>query len=74
MQTRNITLAVSTEAHHNARLWAAQHDVSLSAVVSALLHGLPTNPNAVLAARDLRRRRSQARSQSPSQPNPTATL
>jgi hypothetical protein len=50
MRTRNVTLAISHEAHHKARLWAAQYDVSLSAVVSALLEGLPTNPNARRAA------------------------
>ncbi|MGA9586134.1 MAG: hypothetical protein WBQ95_12445 [Terracidiphilus sp.] len=50
MPTRNVTLAISQEAHLTARLWAARHDVSLSAIVSALLEGLPNNPNAVRVA------------------------
>ena len=59
MRTRNVTLAISIEAHHRARLWAAQHDVSLSAVVSALLEHLPTNPNAARAAHSVRRPQPQ---------------
>ena len=34
--------AISPEAHLKARLWAAHHDVSLSAVISTLLEGCPT--------------------------------
>jgi len=46
MPTRNVTLAISPEAHLKARLWAAHHDVSLSALISTLLEGLSSNPNA----------------------------
>lgn len=54
MRTRNITVAVSIEAHHKARLWAAEFDVSLSAILSALLEQLPTNPNAARIASHMR--------------------
>jgi hypothetical protein len=55
MRKRNLTLAISPEAHLKARLWAARYDVSLSAIVSTLLEGLPDNPKAVRAAERSRR-------------------
>jgi hypothetical protein len=56
MQKRNLTLSISNEAHLKARLWAAQYDVSLSALVCAFFEGLPNNPNARRAARSLAQR------------------
>jgi hypothetical protein len=38
---RNITITVSDEAHRRARLWAADHDMSVSKVVSTILEMLP---------------------------------
>ena len=73
MRTRNITLAISNEAHHRARLWAAQHDVSLSKIVSALLEGLPANPYAARAARRVHQQASQSHSQ-PAQESAGETL
>jgi hypothetical protein len=55
------SIAVSPEAHHQARLWAAQHDVSLSAIVSALLESLPTNAKAAPAARRIQQQRAESR-------------
>jgi hypothetical protein len=68
MPTRNVTLAISPQAHLKARLWAAQHDVSLSAVVSALLEGLPTDRNAPLAADRIHRQRSKSHTPPPPPP------
>jgi hypothetical protein len=38
---RNITVAVSDETYRLARVWAAGHDTSVSAVVQYLLQTLP---------------------------------
>ena len=38
---RNITVTVSDEAYRQARVWAANHDTSVSAVVQYLLTTLP---------------------------------
>jgi hypothetical protein len=38
---RNITVTVSDEAYRQARVWAAHHDTSVSAVVQHLLTTLP---------------------------------
>ncbi|MGC2613040.1 MAG: hypothetical protein WA354_03340 [Terracidiphilus sp.] len=69
MPTRNVTLAISQQAHLKARLWAAQNDVSLSAVISALIEGLPDNPNAARAAERLHQQRANSYTPSPS-PSP----
>jgi hypothetical protein len=39
---KNITIAVSDSAHHNARVWAARRDTSISKVVQNFLKALPT--------------------------------
>jgi hypothetical protein len=70
VQTRNVTLAISAKAHHKARLWAAQYDVSLSAVISALLEGLPDNPNGPRAVEHIRQQNSNPKAT----PAPTAEL
>ena len=59
MPTRNLTLAISQEAHLKARLWAAHYDVSLSALVSTLLEGMPSNPNAARAAERIHQQRAK---------------
>ena len=51
MRKRNLTLTISNENHMKARLWAAQNDVSLSAIISALIESLPNNPKARQLAR-----------------------
>lgn len=38
---KNITVAVSDRAHHDARVWAARRDTSLSKVVQDFLEALP---------------------------------
>ena len=38
---RNITVAIPDDVHLRARVWAAQRDTSLSAVVRYLLETLP---------------------------------
>lgn len=38
---RNITVTIPDEAYRRARVWAAQRDTSLSAVVRYLLESLP---------------------------------
>ena len=40
--TKNITVAVSDRAYHDARVWAARHDTSISKVVQDFLETLPT--------------------------------
>ena len=43
---RNITVSVSDQAYRQARIWAAQRDTSVSAVVQYLLQTLPGMPRA----------------------------
>jgi len=38
---RNITVTVSDQSYRQARIWAAQRDTSVSAVVQYLLQTLP---------------------------------
>jgi hypothetical protein len=38
---KNITVAVSDIAYLKARVWAAEHDTSISAVVAWFLNALP---------------------------------
>jgi hypothetical protein len=40
---RNITVTVSDDTYHDARIWAARRDTSVSAVVQYLLDTLPTS-------------------------------
>ncbi len=40
---RNITISVRWETYYYAREWAAQHDMSISAVVNRFLENLPYN-------------------------------
>jgi hypothetical protein len=46
MRDKNITVTVSSEAYRQARIWAAQHDTSISAVVEYLIQTLPGIPRA----------------------------
>ena len=43
---KNVTVAISDIAHLKARVWAAEHETSLSAVVAYLLETLPKNSRA----------------------------
>jgi hypothetical protein len=43
---KNITVAVPDETYRSARVWAAQRDTSVSAVVARLLETLPQNKRA----------------------------
>ena len=43
---KNITVAISDEAYRQARVWAAERDVSLSRIVAYLLETLPTHTRA----------------------------
>jgi hypothetical protein len=70
MQKRNFTLAISKEAHHKARLWAAQYDVSLSALVCAFFEGLNTNPDAHRAARSINQKADKSARPTPTPTNP----
>ncbi|MFZ0337115.1 MAG: hypothetical protein WAL45_03725 [Terracidiphilus sp.] len=38
---KNVTVSISDTAHLRARVWAAEHETSLSAVVAYLLQTLP---------------------------------
>jgi hypothetical protein len=38
---RNITVCIPDDAYHRARVWAAERDTSVSAVVRYLLETLP---------------------------------
>ena len=46
---KRITIAVHERTYHLARIWAAQHDTSVSAVVAYLLETLPGIPRAARA-------------------------
>ena len=39
---KNITVAISDRAHHDARDWAARRDTSLSKIVQDFLETLPS--------------------------------
>ena len=39
---RNITVPVTDQAYHRARVWAAERDASLSRIVQYLIETLPT--------------------------------
>jgi hypothetical protein len=41
---KNITVAISSEAHRAARIWAAERRTSLSKVVAYILETLPQMP------------------------------
>ncbi len=41
---KNITVAISNEAHRAARVWAAERRTSLSRVVAYILETLPQMP------------------------------
>jgi hypothetical protein len=43
---RNITVTIPDDAYRRARVWAAQRDTSLSAVVKHLLETLPGSSRA----------------------------
>ncbi len=43
---KNITVAVNDRAWHDARVWAARRDTSLSKIVQDFLEALPTLPSA----------------------------
>lgn len=38
--TKNVTLAIPVSVHRKARVWAANHNTSLSAIVAHLLGNL----------------------------------
>ncbi len=46
---RNITVSVSDETYIQARIWAAQRDTSVTAIVQYLLQTLPSVTKAVRA-------------------------
>jgi hypothetical protein len=46
---RNITVSVSDETYRQARVWAAQRDTSVSAIVQYLLQTLPGVTRAIRA-------------------------
>lgn len=46
---KNITVTVSDQAYRNARVWAAQHETSLSRIVQYLISTLPTMARAARA-------------------------
>jgi hypothetical protein len=43
---RNITVSVNDESYRTARVWAAERDVSLSAIVAYLIEHLPERNDA----------------------------
>ena len=47
--TKNITVTVPEQTYCQARVWAAQRDTSISAVVAYLLESLPGIPRAARA-------------------------
>jgi hypothetical protein len=46
---RNITVTIPSDSYLRARVWAAEHGTSLSAVVRYLLETLPGTPRAASA-------------------------
>ena len=41
MYMRNVTICIPEETHARARLWASEHDISLSFLVASILDTLP---------------------------------
>jgi hypothetical protein len=52
----NITVTVSEDVYRNARVWAAQHDTSISAIVQYCIERMPGLPIAQRAAAAIARR------------------
>ena len=46
---RNLTLTVPDSSYHDARVWAAQRDTTITSVVRYLLENLCSNGNAANA-------------------------
>jgi hypothetical protein len=67
---RNITVTIPDDAYRRARVWAAQRDTSLSAVVKHLLETLPGSSR---AASTFPLRNSNPASPSPANPSPPPT-
>ena len=49
---KNITVAVSGAVYHDARVWAAKRDTSISATVQYILENLPVLARAMRAIRE----------------------
>jgi hypothetical protein len=47
---KNITVGISDDSYRRARVWAAQNDTSVSAIVSDMLYNLPRLSRAYDAA------------------------
>ena len=69
---RNITVAVADEVYARARVWAAEHDTSVSAVVQYMLSTLRTDWRArnFLAARAFQGVRRPLAPRHPAPPRP----
>jgi hypothetical protein len=61
---KNITVSVSDEGYRQARVWAAERNVSLSRIVAYLLETLPSQPRSA--------RRFPRPAPSPAPPQPPA--
>jgi hypothetical protein len=70
---KRITVAVHERTYHQARVWAAQRDTSVSAIVAYLLETLPGIPRATHAF-PLARNASAPKPVSPSRPPEVSNL
>jgi hypothetical protein len=61
MGKRNVTVAVDHESYLRARIWAAEQQTTISAVVSLIIAHLPESPVARYAAESLAQRATSER-------------
>ena len=66
MGKRNITVTVDEEAYRRGRIWAAERQTSISAVVAYLIAHLPGQPVACCAAEAIQDQRKTNRDRSSS--------
>ena len=61
MRKRNVTITVDEESYRRARVWAAERQTTVSAVVSVIIAHLPGSPVARMAVESLPQRTSSDR-------------
>ncbi|MFZ0303835.1 MAG: hypothetical protein WAL75_14190 [Terracidiphilus sp.] len=68
---KNITVKVTDDAYHEARVWAAAHKTSISAIVQHCIQNLPRLKSTNRAVMQIVRERQQAALQnSAAEPHP----
>ena len=70
---KNITVKVSDDAYHEARVWAVAHRTSISAIVQHCIQNLPKLRSTNEAVMQIVRQRQQALAQNSAAPTQPAS-